>query len=436
MQNNLSEEQKEQLMLYYIQRNKTKRILIIFFVFFVILLTAVVSVLCICKNNCIALKKSNVTIEYGETYEFNQEEFIDFSLNHTKKEDIKVDYDIPNEKEKEYPAVGEYEVKIIKKSKIEILKLFKIPYSDEQVVTVTVEDTTPPEIKTPEKIEIIVDTQLKKDDYLYLFEVSDLSETKDIELDTSELDTTLTGEYFIKVSVKDVYNNVATTDVKCTVIDDPYDTATETSPPKIIKTKANTAKITTTQAVNQTYYQTNAETKTISYSTSGTTTSRRISSAVKTKKTTSPTKKVTTTTIKKITTTYAPSNEKQTEILKLVNKKRKAAGLNKLKPLISLDNAARIRAKEIATSFSHTRPNGKGGETVLSDKKIEFTTYVENIGEGNKTAKEIFNVWWNSTSGKANILNPKVKYIGSACYYYPSDPNNFFYYWVQIFYCY
>lgn len=211
-------------------------------------------------------------------------------------------------------------------------------------------------------------------------------------------------------------------------------TVTETTEFSVVFTTSNTKKATKkmTAATSNTYQRTTATTQRAAV-TVGTTTGRKTSSKAKkvttTKKTT--TKKKTTTT----TTAYSVADEKQTEILKLVNQKRKQAGLKSVKPLISLDNAALIRAKEIAGNFSHLRPNGHGGETVLSDKKIEFSTYIENIGEGNETAKDIFNVWWNSPAGKANILNKKVKYIGTACYYYPSDPNQYFYYWVQIFYC-
>lgn len=195
------------------------------------------------------------------------------------------------------------------------------------------------------------------------------------------------------------------------------------------KTKKTTKKM--AAATSNTYQRTTATTQRTA-ATVGTTIGRKTSTKAKKVTTTNKiTKKKTTTT----TTAYSAADEKQTKILKLVNQKRKQAGLKSVKPLISLDNVALIRAKEIAGNFSHLRPNGNGGETVLSDKKIEFSTYVENIGEGNETAEEIFNVWWNSPAGKANILNKKVKYIGTACYYYPSDPNKYFYYWVQIFYC-
>lgn len=202
------------------------------------------------------------------------------------------------------------------------------------------------------------------------------------------------------------------------------------------KTRKTTMKKIKTETVNTTTQsQTKSAVKTNRPTTVMTTMSRRITT-IKTKTKRTTTTKQTKRTAKVTTTTqYLSSDEKQVEILKLVNQKRKEAGLKKLKPMITLDNAALTRAKEISNSFSHIRPDGRGGETVLKDKKIEYSTYIENIGEGNNTAEEIFNIWWNSPAGKANILNKKVKYIGTACYYYPSDPNKYLYYWVQIFYC-
>lgn len=208
-------------------------------------------------------------------------------------------------------------------------------------------------------------------------------------------------------------------------------TVPETTEFSVIFTTSKAKKMTTTTSASNTSQRQTVVTQT----NQPTTTLRKTTTVKKTVKKTTTTKQSTRKKTTTTTTVYSATDEKQTQILKLVNQKRKQAGLKSLKPLISLDNAALIRAKEIAGSFSHTRPNGKGGETVLSDKKIEFSTYVENIGEGNETAEEIFNVWWNSPAVKANILNEKVKYIGTACYYYPSDPNKYFYYWVQIFYC-
>ena len=57
----------------------------------------------------------------------------------------------------------------------------------------------------------------------------------------------------------------------------------------------------------------------------------------------------------------------------MVNEERTAAGLNALTMDDSLSAAACVRAREIVTSFSHTRPDGSSFSTVASG------AYGENI---------------------------------------------------------
>lgn len=68
-----------------------------------------------------------------------------------------------------------------------------------------------------------------------------------------------------------------------------------------------------------------------------------------------------------ITTTAPPISKKDflAEVVRLVNAEREKVGLNTLVASDSLNNAAEIRANEIVTSFSHTRPGGTVCFTVL-----------------------------------------------------------------------
>ena len=49
------------------------------------------------------------------------------------------------------------------------------------------------------------------------------------------------------------------------------------------------------------------------------------------------------------------------QVVELVNQERTKAGLNAVTLDQNIASAALVRAKEIETSFSHTRPNGRHG---------------------------------------------------------------------------
>ena len=87
------------------------------------------------------------------------------------------------------------------------------------------------------------------------------------------------------------------------------------------------------------------------------------------------------------------------------------------------------RAKEIETSFSHTRPNGSSFSTVLTENGITFRGSGENIAWGQRTPEEVMNGWMNSEGHRANILNPKFKKIGVGFYQNAEGRN----YWTQLF---
>ena len=67
---------------------------------------------------------------------------------------------------------------------------------------------------------------------------------------------------------------------------------------------------------------------------------------------------------------YNSSYEQQ--VLNLVNKERRSQGLSALSLSAEAQQAARVRAKEIVSSFSHTRPNGTSCFTVLNEIGANF----------------------------------------------------------------
>lgn len=110
------------------------------------------------------------------------------------------------------------------------------------------------------------------------------------------------------------------------------------------------------------------------------------------------------------------------DVLSMVNEERAAAGLNALTMDDSLSAAACVRAREIVTSFSHTRPNGSSFSTVASG------AYGENIAKGQQSAARVMAAWMSSSGHRANILNSRWSTIGICAYEY-----NGVMYWVQLF---
>lgn len=134
------------------------------------------------------------------------------------------------------------------------------------------------------------------------------------------------------------------------------------------------------------------------------------------------------------TTAYSVTYENDTaaryaeQVAKLVNEQRAANGLKPLKLSNELCASANVRAKEIQSVFSHTRPNGTSCFTVLKENGISYTYAGENIAYGQKTPEAVMNSWMNSSGHRANILNTKVEYIGVGVAY-----KNGIYYWTQFF---
>ena len=112
-------------------------------------------------------------------------------------------------------------------------------------------------------------------------------------------------------------------------------------------------------------------------------------------------------------------------MLAMVNNKRIEAGVGNLSISSSISESAKIRAKELCTKYSHTRPDGSEWHTVSS------LVYAENIAAGQSSVQSAFNSWFNSPGHKTNMLNGGYKTIGIAGYYCPGTAYS--YYWVQLF---
>ena len=117
------------------------------------------------------------------------------------------------------------------------------------------------------------------------------------------------------------------------------------------------------------------------------------------------------------------------QVVSLVNRERESAGLSPLTIDRNVSQAAAVRAGEIQTSFSHTRPDGSSFSTALTQAGVSFRSSGENIAYGQKTPQEVMEGWMNSSGHRANILNPDFTAIGVGYTVNAGGTP----YWVQLF---
>ena len=100
------------------------------------------------------------------------------------------------------------------------------------------------------------------------------------------------------------------------------------------------------------------------------------------------------------------------QVVELVNAERAKYGLSALTVDAKVQQAALVRAKESAQSFSHTRPNGSSFSTALTEAGVSYRRAGENIAYGQRTPQQVMNAWMNSSGHRANILNEDFTTIG------------------------
>lgn len=103
----------------------------------------------------------------------------------------------------------------------------------------------------------------------------------------------------------------------------------------------------------------------------------------------------------------------------LVNAERTSRGLAAYTWDENLEVCAQVRATEIVSSFSHTRPNGSDYYTVNSD-----LMYAENLAKGYADASSLVAGWMASPAHAANILDGELVTCSIAVY----EDNGTFYF--------
>lgn len=117
------------------------------------------------------------------------------------------------------------------------------------------------------------------------------------------------------------------------------------------------------------------------------------------------------------------------QVVSLVNEERAKYGLSALTIDATLQSAAAVRAQEIVSSFSHTRPNGTNFSTIFKEFNISYRKSGENLAWGQNSPEAVVKAWMNSSGHRANILNSNYGKIGVGVYI----GSNGTIYWSQLF---
>lgn len=131
-------------------------------------------------------------------------------------------------------------------------------------------------------------------------------------------------------------------------------------------------------------------------------------------------------TVEQTTNIITDSEDMDSEqtVIAIVNRYRIAEGLGELSYSPELSAAADIRAKELASNYSHLRPDGTFWYTILPG------VGGENIAKGFAAADGVIEFWIKSEGHSKLILTSKFTVTGVGCYY---DNTTDTYYWVQLF---
>ncbi|MCH0564155.1 MULTISPECIES: sigma-70 family RNA polymerase sigma factor [unclassified Streptomyces] len=102
------------------------------------------------------------------------------------------------------------------------------------------------------------------------------------------------------------------------------------------------------------------------------------------------------------------------QVVALVNKERAKAGCGPLTEDSQLDKAALAHSDDMAARgfFDHTNPDGVGPGQRITDAGYRWSSYGENIAQGQQTPQAVMDAWMNSPGHRANILNCSFKNLG------------------------
>lgn len=112
--------------------------------------------------------------------------------------------------------------------------------------------------------------------------------------------------------------------------------------------------------------------------------------------------------------TSSTPSDTVTQVVALVNKERAANGCGALTEDPQLEKAAQGHSDDMAARnfFDHTNPDGADPGQRITAAGYRWSTYGENIAQGQPTPQAVMESWMNSPGHRANILNCSFKDIG------------------------
>ncbi|HEY9439712.1 MAG TPA: sigma-70 family RNA polymerase sigma factor [Streptomyces sp.] len=112
--------------------------------------------------------------------------------------------------------------------------------------------------------------------------------------------------------------------------------------------------------------------------------------------------------------TKSGSSSALDEVTRLVNVERAKAGCAAVRTNDELETAAGNHSADMAARnyFSHTSLDGSDPGDRITAAGYRWSTYGENIAEGQRTPAEVMDSWMNSEGHRANILNCAFKELG------------------------
>lgn len=101
-------------------------------------------------------------------------------------------------------------------------------------------------------------------------------------------------------------------------------------------------------------------------------------------------------------------------LLTLINQTRQAAGLERLQPAPSLQEAAAAHGGDLARCgmFSHTGCDGSDLELRLRRSRYPFALAAENLALGTEDAAATLRAWLDSPGHRENLLRPDLREAG------------------------
>ena len=233
----------------------------------------------------LVLASDEVKAEFGQRVSTNVADYLDANksgdvdkiIKDTKeKDDLKYvtvtnkdeNGNVVSKEEKDYPKVGNYPINFTYKK-------------EKQSIKVTVKDTTAPEIKAPDSIDVIQYTDLSTFNFGELLQATDYSDVKDWKIDTAKVDVNTIGTYDLKVTIQDKYKNKASKKLKVNIVQAPEVAEGEVAVTEVVTDENGNKKTVVTKKASSEVSKNDAVASTSPVSNKGTVNSSSSASATK-----------------------------------------------------------------------------------------------------------------------------------------------------------